>query len=176
MSHPPDKDVDFESVARHYARLIRTVVGRVAGRDSSAIADDVEQQVLVALWKISSKGEQIIHNLPSYVYRVAVRETVRLLRQEYRRKELPARDWEGEDTSIADADRIVEGKEVAGVVAEVLQGMSADRQRAVRAHLAGFSVKEVMTMFGWSYNRARNLIARGMADLRRGLRARGIDG
>jgi hypothetical protein len=31
-------------------------------------------------------------------------------------------------------------------------------------------------MYGWSYERARNLSTRGMADLRKALRERGIDG
>jgi hypothetical protein len=46
----------------------------------------------------------------------------------------------------------------------------------VQGYLAGFSVPELMTMYGWSYERARNLSARGMADLRARLRMRGIDG
>jgi len=33
-----------------------------------------------------------------------------------------------------------------------------------------------MRMYGWPYQRARNLIARGMGDLRGALGARGIDG
>jgi len=43
----------------------------------------------------------------------------------------------------------------------------------VMAHLAGYEVKEIMAMFEWPYHKARNLIARGMADLRRKLDARG---
>ena len=38
----------------------------------------------------------------------------------------------------------------------------------------GFDVREIMTMYGWSYQMARNLIARGMGELRRSLRAKGI--
>ncbi|HET9317017.1 MAG TPA: hypothetical protein VFQ51_15605, partial [Vicinamibacteria bacterium] len=44
-----------------------------------------------------------------------------------------------------------------------------ERQAAVRAHLEGFQFQEVMLMHGWSYQKARNLVARGMADLRAGL-------
>ena len=46
----------------------------------------------------------------------------------------------------------------------------------MRAHLAGFDVQEIIGMYGWPYQKARNLIARGMADLRAALRRRGIDG
>jgi DNA-directed RNA polymerase specialized sigma24 family protein len=40
--------------------------------------------------------------------------------------------------------------------------------------LSGFTVTEIMEMFEWPYQRARHLIERGMADLRRALRERGI--
>jgi hypothetical protein len=33
-----------------------------------------------------------------------------------------------------------------------------------------------MEMYGWSYQKARNLVARGMADLREALARRGIHG
>jgi hypothetical protein len=45
----------------------------------------------------------------------------------------------------------------------------------VRAHLAGFDVRDIMEMWGWTYQTARHAIARGMADLRVALRRRGID-
>jgi DNA-directed RNA polymerase specialized sigma24 family protein len=46
----------------------------------------------------------------------------------------------------------------------------------VKAHLMGYSAQEIMTMHGWSYNTARNLVARGMADLRLELERRGVHG
>jgi DNA-directed RNA polymerase specialized sigma24 family protein len=55
-----------------------------------------------------------------------------------------------------------------------LEALAPDRARAVKAHLAGFSVEEIMALCGWPYQRARNLIARGMADLRGALRERGM--
>ncbi|NOZ94202.1 MAG: RNA polymerase sigma factor [Acidobacteria bacterium] len=176
MSQPADRSPGFEELARQYAHLIRAVVGRVAGPAAGSVADDVEQQVLMALWKVTNAGEQIIHHPASYIYRVAVRETVRLLRDEHRRKEVAAAAWEMEDTGVPDMDRIVEGRELGRLIAKTLQELTGDRRRAVQAHLAGFSVREIMEMFDWPYNKARNLIARGMADLRRGLRTRGIDG
>ena len=46
----------------------------------------------------------------------------------------------------------------------------------MRAHLAGFGVQEIMEMHAWAVEKARNLISRGMQDLRTALRRRGIHG
>ena len=48
-----------------------------------------------------------------------------------------------------------------------------DRAKAVRLHLAGHAVDEIMQVHGWTYQKARNLIARGMSDLRDALRKGG---
>lgn len=162
-------------LARRYARLIRSAVARVSGGGAARIGDDVEQRVLIQLFR-QLEGEQGIRHPSSYIYRAAVRETVRVLRAEERAERgreaaagLPPPGAPGPERALA-------SQELRSQVAAALATLSADRRRAARAHLAGFEVQEIMAMQGWSYNRARNLIARGMADLRRALRERGVDG
>ncbi len=48
----------LEVVVKKYSRLIRSVVGRVAGPLSSSVADDIEQNVLISLWR-AMPGEQM---------------------------------------------------------------------------------------------------------------------
>ena len=162
-------------MVRRYARLIRAAVARVAGDQAVGVEEDVEQQVLMALWKVAD-GEQEIRRPSSYIYRAAVRETVRILRKERRHQDRIEALRDGPVARMPDPEEIAESRELGEQIRGVLEMLSTDRRRAVRAHLAGFTVGEIMEMFHWPYNRARNLIARGMADLRRGLRARGIDG
>ena len=71
---------------------------------------------------------------------------------------------------------MLESMELGMDIRESLSILAPDRRRAVQAHLMGFDVREIMEIRGWSYNRARNLIARGMADLRRELEKRGFHG
>jgi RNA polymerase sigma factor (sigma-70 family) len=161
---------DFGQLVRQYSRLIRSAVARVAGPSAAGICDDVEQKVLIALWQ-AMPGEQIPDHPSSYIYRAAVRETIRAVRGLKQTFEL------GPEADKADLsappDAIVEAKELGRAIRTALSEIGADRRRAVTAHLAGYEVKEIMAMFEWPYHKARNLIARGMADLRRKLDARG---
>lgn len=165
---------DIEAFVRRYARLVRAVAARVGGSRGRELADDVEQRVFLSIWK-QLRGEQILTNPSSYVYRCAVRETVRLLAEQDEPVADNPADLEAPAHGETPADRLAR-RERARQTAEALRELSVDRRRAVQAHLAGFSVNETMTMYGWSYQRARNLVARGLADLRAGLRKRGIDG
>lgn len=161
---------DFVQLVRQYSRLIRSAVARVAGPSADRICDDVEQKVLIALWQ-AMPGEQMPDHPSSYIYRAAVRETLRSVRGLEHTSELGMEADRADLSALPDA--IVEAKELGGAIRTSLSEIGADRRRAVSAHLAGYDVKEIMAMFDWPYHKARNLIARGMADLRRKLDARG---
>jgi RNA polymerase sigma factor (sigma-70 family) len=138
--------------------------------------EDIEQRVLIELWKQVAR-EQPIDYPSSYVYRAAVRETVRTVRRSLRRAEDALEENETvEVDSQPDPHRAAVAGELGRQIGRELAGLSPEREVAVRCHLAGYRVREIMKRQGWTYQKARNLIARGMADLRRGLRSKGIDG
>ena len=168
-----ETEQSIDTLARKYSRLIRSAVGRVAGPLSQAIAEDVEQNVLTALWR-AMPSEQTPSNPSSYLYRAAVRETVRTMKRLHNRPTVEL-DGDRPDPQPSPED-LLQSRELGGAIRQALATLSPDRRQAVQAHLMGFEVKEIMTMREWPYNKARNLIARGMADLRRELERRGIRG
>jgi RNA polymerase sigma factor (sigma-70 family) len=172
MADPPDR-TQLESLVRRFSRLVRTAAARVGGSPGRQIADYVEQQVFLNIWK-QLEREQSIDNPASYIYKCAVRETIRLLRAQRRGETLEGPD--AETVAGPAPGDVAASREQRELLAEAIKTLSVDRRRAVQAYLAGFSVPEMMTMYGWSYERARNLSTRGMADLRAALKERGIDG
>lgn len=157
-----------------YLPLIRRAVARAAARRAAPFQDDIAQAVVTAVWRQLERG-QPIEQPAAYVYKAVIRETVRVLRREQRREEVPIESQaSGMPARGPDAQDLLEQRELGRVIAVCLDHLAEDRARAVRAHLAGFDVAETMTLYGWTYQRARNLVARGMADLRAALRARGV--
>ena len=59
-------------------------------------------------------------------------------------------------------------------ILEAVAGLPEARRVPVRMHLAGYSRNEIAAALGWSEPKTRNLIYRGLADLRERLLARGI--
>jgi RNA polymerase sigma factor (sigma-70 family) len=160
-------------LARHRG-LIRRVVLHTGGRRAEPLIDDVQQNVLMSLWRRLG-AEQALDLTPSYVYKAVVRETVRALRAEAARQRDTADEDEGDGQAAGGGPfEAVERREQAEALMACLSGLSAERQRAARLHLQGFSVDEIMRLNGWPYQKARNLVARAMADLRDALRERGI--
>ncbi len=117
-------------------------------------------------------NEQIPSNPSSYLYKAAVRETVRTLGS--RRKVQVVELDENQEDRLPTPHQTLESKELGTAIRDALAKLLPDRRRAVQAHLMGFDVQETMSMQNWSYNKARNLVSRGMADLRRELKRRGV--
>src|SRR5689334_3181545 len=97
MAVPPG-DAQMEDLVRRFSRLVRSVAARVGGSRGSQIADDIEQEVFVSIWK-QIEREQVIENPSSYIYRCAVRETLRLLGRER------GAESADEDAAVAVRDR-----------------------------------------------------------------------
>lgn len=155
--------------------LVRRIVLHVGGSRAAAIREDVEQNVLMALWQRLGR-EQSLDLTPSYVYKAVLRETVRLLQVERTRDLRDAGPVAVEIATPAGGPfEDVWRRECLEAIEAGLAALSADRQRAARLHLQGFRVEEIMRLCGWSYQTARNLVARAMADLRQALLERGFD-
>ena len=172
----------YDTLIRKYDRLIRAIVSRAGRRmglrrDSFLEKDDIEQEVRLDLWKQIARG-QIIEFPATYIYRATIRETIRVLRRNISREMAPIDgDSRAEQVKeVGDPFQTLAAKEELRDIVLGLRLLTPERQSAVRAHLAGFQFQEIMIMYGWTYQKARNLIARGMADLRKCLNGNGTSG
>ena len=66
-------------------------------------------------------------------------------------------------------------RDVVERLEQAIDTLDAPRAVAVRLHLAGYDRSEIGELLGWTEPKTRNLIYRGLADLRDRLRALGID-
>ena len=123
----------------------------------------------------------------SYIYRVAVTTTIDAVRRVMaRREEQLCRDAsdeegnEGRDLRIeADPDQspylVAQRQELIEKVEAALAHLSENRRTAVELHLEGMTSQEIADLLDWSEAKARNLTYRGLKDLRKQLRAEGVE-
>lgn len=180
MTAPLDDPNDvIRDLLEKYGALIRRVVARVGGRALQDSRDDVAQAVAMGLWQQVSR-EQTISHPSSYIYRAAIRETVRAVRQELERlrshASIDAEEGPALPSVTPDPETAAASQELGAQIDRAIATLLPERATAVRAHLAGYSAEEIMQVHGWPYQKARNLIARGMADLRETLKRSGYGG
>ncbi|HXE56949.1 MAG TPA: sigma-70 family RNA polymerase sigma factor [Gemmatimonadales bacterium] len=176
--HPGAPDLQLsaalEQAVARFAAMVRHVGLR--HRLSEADLDEVMQEVRLRLWRARGTAEGLERIGSSYVYRTAVSAALDLLRRRRTRQSSaePLDEVAAAATAGRDPAEELESSELAREVERVIETIPASRRPVVRMHLAGYPREEIAEMMGWTEAKTRNLLYRGLADLRAGLIERGI--
>ena len=166
----------LDALMARYRELVRRVASRY--RLSDELLDETLQEMRIRLWRAFPNSRQLDAAGAGYVYRSAVTAALVVLRRRRAKREsgVPLTP-EIHDTVAARAPSAIESieeSELAGELARAIGELAPARQAAVRLHLTGYHRDEIAGLLGWSEAKTRNLLYRGLDDLRALLTARGI--
>lgn len=168
----------LESVMTRYSGVLRTVGARY--RLPTSDFDELTQEVRVRLWGALGTDERIGTVTPSYLYRAATTAAIDIVRRRRASRGDSLDDVDDAEVSGRRApptpDRDTSLRELSERIEEALQSIASSRRPVVRMYLAGYGTAEIGQLMGWTEPKARNLVYRGLADLRHRLQAMGIDG
>jgi len=177
----------FNSLLEQYGKLLRNAIAAHCPKDMGLHVDDLVQDASLRLWRALS-SEREIQNVASYLHRIAATVTIDAIRRIKARREeqmqlSPEQDREsaGAQEFIQHADprpspeAVAERQRILVLVNEILGGFPENRRRALGLHFQGFTTLEIGNLLGWREAKARNLVYRGLADLRRQLLAQGVE-
>ncbi len=166
--------VSLEALLARFGRMVRRV-----GRDhglADVDVDEVLQEVRIRIWK--ARSEDVAALNASYVHRTAVSAALDVLRRRRRERTVPLAETSEQSYAsgrdAAEAERELDGAELARQVARAVDGLVLSRRPVVRMHLQGYPREEIARLLGWSEAKTRNLLYRGLADLRAALLSQGI--
>ncbi|HEX6598220.1 MAG TPA: sigma-70 family RNA polymerase sigma factor [Gemmatimonadaceae bacterium] len=165
----------LEDVVARFAKMVRSVGARHGLSDADL--DDVLQDVRIRLWRACSTSEQVRGLGASYVYRTATSAALDLLRRRRAHgADLtdPVNAHSGHLTSNAGATEALDAGELERQVLAALELLPLSRRMVVRMYLSGYEREEIGELLGWSEAKTRNLLYRGLVDLRAKLMKLGI--
>ncbi|MCI0417131.1 sigma-70 family RNA polymerase sigma factor [bacterium] len=161
-----EKEAEFLSIQRDYGNLIRNAIHRVYPSFSDFDLQDIEQEVHIKIWKLLDNSQKIVY--PStYLYKMAATTAIDVLRK------MRFKQQETITEATAGVNPNTESR-LFDVLENVLNKLAESRQIAVRFYLQGYSADEIGKLMQWSSARARNLVYRGLEDLRVLLKEEGI--
>ena len=174
--HAPDPlSPALEAVVNKFAGLVRGVGWR--HRLSEVEINELMQQVRIRLWQAQGTSEQISGVPASYVYRTAVSAALDMMRRRrtQRTEQMLSIDEPGMTVAAsANPERDLESSELVAQVARAIDSIPLSRRAVVRMYLAGHPREEIAGLLGWSEAKTRNLLYRGLSDLRARLTEQGI--
>ncbi len=140
--------------------------------------DELVQDVRIRLWRAQGSSEQMSGVSTSYVWRTAMAAAIDLLRRRRTLRETTMAHGADlnllPDARAAAPDRDAEHGDLVTRVAAVIAELPQARRVAVRMHLAGYPREEIGRMLGWTEAKTRNLIYRGLTEVRARLTEQGI--
>ena len=168
----------IEDVVTRFAGLLRAA-GVRSGLSESEM-DEVTQELRVRLWKQRGDGNAAPPLSTAYIRQVVRSAIIDRLRRRRAHRDGGSIDAEHPRGAAAQAQLVhdpstIEAQRQLGDEIEETLGRLPDARRAiVRMWLAGYTRDEIGDAMGWSEAKVRNLLYRGLDDLRALLRARGV--
>ena len=176
----PQPDVDVSLALQYLTNRFDAFVRRTASRHglSGQDLDDVVQDLRVRIWKSFGTADLIRRANPHYMYRAAVSASLDIIRRRRTAKSMAAPLDAVHDSALADprasADGLLALQELTAAVHDALGLLAESRRGVVRMYLAGYDRFEIADLLGWTEGKTRNLLYRGLEDLRGILASRGI--
>lgn len=161
----------LEHVMGRFAGMVRSV-GRSRGLGDSDL-NELTQEVRLRIWRALADHEKIVAVNTSYVYRAAISAALDMVRRA-RARPVTSLDTNDVPPLREGPEAEFELEELVRQIDRAVSDLSEPRDVVVRLHLSGYSRAEIADFLGWSEPKVRNLLYRGLSDLRRLLIQEGI--
>jgi RNA polymerase sigma factor (sigma-70 family) len=183
-SPPGQLSIGLEAAIVRFGALVRRVAWRhkLNGDD----LDEVLQDVRIRLWHARGESEQLATVSASYVYRTAMSAALDLIRRRRRAGGVPTVSHETAEEHDSASDDVaastggqgnpeaaLEASETSRAVMSAIERIPKTRRGVVRMYLMGHPPMEIAGLMGWTEPKTRNLLYRGLSDLRAELTAMG---
>jgi RNA polymerase sigma-70 factor (ECF subfamily) len=179
-SEPADVSTEvsaaLDATVSRFAALTRRI-GRSYRLPDDTI-DEAVQEVRIRLWRTLATAPDIRRVPATYIYRTTVSAMLDLIRRRRSQREAAVESLESRVTPLPaptpSPDARLDTSDVTHAVAEAIDTIPESRRAVVRMYLSGYAREEIAALLAWSEPKTRNLLYRGLEDLRQALTARGI--
>jgi RNA polymerase sigma-70 factor (ECF subfamily) len=169
--------MDLLTAQVDYLAIVRAAARRTCPALQDADIDEVIQRASLRLHQIIDSGRRV-DNGAAYLYRMGANLALDLLRELERRQRLELQAAELTEPAldgVAGPEAEQSARELAQSIEQVLQTLPRRRAEVLRLHLMGYRPDEIADALDLSWLNTRNLLYRGLRQLKAGLRDRGYD-
>lgn len=169
------KEEELEKLLNSFSNFIRIHIHKYNLQKYGLDPDDIAQEIRIKLWKVLLNEKNIDHQ-PSYIRKVVdstVIDHLRKLKREEESINQSIMKTIAENSLFLYSDLPPEDK-IQEIVIKALNQLIDSRRKAVKLFLLNMTIEEIAKYYSWSKNKARNLLYRGLNDLKKILKEKGI--
>jgi RNA polymerase sigma factor (sigma-70 family) len=177
MNWDETKDKELAAIIERFSGYIRANILKYNPRKFGIEIDDVLQDVKIKIWKII-RHEKKIANYSSYIKKIVDTSIIDQFRKLKREEGVYLFE---KNRKIAESRQSIPGTalyaemDLKDLVGKAVNGLIESRRRVVKLYLLNMSIEEISLYFNWSKDKTRNLLYRGLTDLKKILKEKNID-
>jgi len=176
MSSKNNKSEELAAILNRFALFIKAQIQKFDLQKSGIDPDDIAQEVRIKIWRIL-EDEKKIMNYASYIKRIidsSVIDKIRKLKREEGIFNHEKQKLVSERHNYYRSEIILD-KNLKKNIAQAVDSLLESRRKVVKLFLLNMTIDEIAIFFKWSKDKTRNLLYRGLADLKDALKEKGID-
>ncbi|MCX7974043.1 MAG: RNA polymerase sigma factor [Candidatus Aminicenantes bacterium] len=169
------KEDHLEKLLASFSHFIRIQIHKYDLQRYGIDPDDVAQEIRIKLWKLLMNEKNIDYQT-SYIRKIIESTVIDHLRK-----------WKREETSLNQTNmrtiaeknlscysELPSEEKIQELIVSALNCLIDSRKKAVKLFLLNMNIDEIARYYSWSKNKARNLLYRGLNDLKKILKEKSI--
>jgi RNA polymerase sigma-70 factor (ECF subfamily) len=175
MKRPKIAAEELAVLVENFSRSIKAAVSKSGLERRGIDPEDIIQEVRIKVWKRFGHEKDISFS-PLYIQRVINSTLIDSIRT-VRRQERLIR--QAKQTLMFEQRDIIEDPPQENIfrewVGQAVESLLESRRKVVKLFLMDLTLAEMSSSLNWSRDKTRNLLYRGLSDLKEKLRDRGIE-
>jgi RNA polymerase sigma factor (sigma-70 family) len=176
LSWDEKRAAELEALLDRFRGLIKVQIHKFNPGRFGLDPEDISQEIKIRLWRVLN-NEKEITNFPSYLRKIVNSSVIDMLRKCKREENIVLHEKQKKisetkfdyfaDLAVNDSLREALGTAVGSLI--------ESRRKVVKLFLLDMNIEEISAFYNWSTDKTRNLLYRGLSDLRRILKNKDID-
>jgi RNA polymerase sigma factor (sigma-70 family) len=171
IAGPWSSNRDLETLLARFTNFIRAHIQKFEVQRFGIDPDDIAQEVRIKIWKLI-KSEKNVVSYASYIKKIVdtvVIDQLRLLKKDEHLYRLEKQKQVAEQLN-GYRPEVLRNALMKEAVGKAVESLIESRRNVVKLYLFELSIEEISRFYGWSLHKTRNLLYRGLADLKRSLK------
>ena len=173
MDNIPSEKLNL--ILNKFSGSIRAIVSKSRLERLGIDPEDVLQEVRIKIWKRIA-AEKKIKSYSSYINRITNSTLIDFIRKSRRQEKLIYHEMQkGLIEKDCKPKEASEDNVLRKAISTAIESLIESRRKVVKLYLSGLTIEEIALSFKWTNDKTRNLLYRGLSDLKISLKEQGIE-
>jgi RNA polymerase sigma factor (sigma-70 family) len=163
-------------IIERFSGFIKKNIHKFNPQTNGIDPEDIYQEVKIRIWRIL-KNEKKIDNYTSYIMKIVNSTVIDQIRKSRRQGEIILAEKQKNISENRISYKILNKDEspLKDIIGQAVDNLKESRKKVVKLYLLNLTIEEIAALFGWTKHKTRNLLYRGLNDLKTELKNQGID-